>query len=57
MGGRGLLVGNEVFCLFVALRHARKRKERILRLLVFVRLFIYSFIHSKHSIIQNGIFF
>lgn len=46
MGGRGFLVGNEVFCLFVVLRYAREGKERkgyrIYRY-SFIRSFVYSF--------------
>jgi len=53
MGGRRLLVGNEVFCLFATSHHLeRKGKERVPHLPVI----IYSFIHSEHSTIQD-IFF
>lgn len=47
MDGRGFLVGNEVFCLFVvASCLGRKGKERVLHLSVFVHWFIGSFIRS-----------
>ena len=49
MGGRGFLVGNEVFCLFVVLRHAWEGKER-----KGYRIYRYSFIGSLvHSFVHS----
>lgn len=46
MGGRGFLVGNEVFCLFVVVRLARGGEERVSHLSVFVHWLIGSFVRS-----------